>query len=59
MRFFSVPPLPAKICHLNRSLEYAEKTACCLLTIAQFGTYYLADHRALVPARRVSRRTGT
>ncbi|TKS64349.1 MAG: hypothetical protein EWM73_00561 [Nitrospira sp.] len=34
MRFFSVPPLPTQICHLNRSLEYGEKTACGLVTIA-------------------------
>jgi hypothetical protein len=32
---------------LKCSLQYAEKTACCLSTIAQCGTYYLADHRTL------------
>ena len=35
MRFFSVHPLPTKIYHLNRSLQYAEKTVCGLVTIAQ------------------------
>jgi hypothetical protein len=32
---------------LKGSLQYDEKIACCLLTIAQFGKYYVADHRAL------------
>lgn len=33
MRFFSAPPFPTKICHLNRSLQYDKKAAYCLLTI--------------------------
>jgi hypothetical protein len=44
---------------LKGSLQYDKQTACCLLTIAQFGKYDVADHRALVPARRVSQKTGT
>jgi hypothetical protein len=35
MHLFSVPPLPTKVCHLNPSLQYVEKTACGLITIAQ------------------------
>ena len=58
--FFS-PSLrsPTKICHLNRSLQYAEKTAWGLVTIAQFGKEYVADHRGLVPARGFSWKKGT
>lgn len=43
----------------SSSLEHAEQTACCLLTIAQCGKYYVADHRALVPVPRFSRQKGT
>ena len=39
---------------LNRSLQYAKQTAWGLVTIAQVGKEYVADHRALVPARRFS-----
>ena len=33
MRFFSVHPLPIKICHLNRSRQYVEKAVYCLITM--------------------------
>ena len=41
------------------SLQYDKKAAYCLLTIAQFRKYYVADHRMLVLARRFSRKKGT
>jgi hypothetical protein len=41
------------------SLQYDKKTAWCVLTIAQYGKYYVANHRALVPARRFSWKKGT
>ncbi len=49
-------------CHgvlLDCSLQYADQTAYCLITIAQCGAYDLADHRALVSARRFSPKMGT
>jgi phage gpG-like protein len=44
---------------LKGSLQYDEKIVCCVLTIAQFRKYYVADHRARIPARRFSGKMGT
>jgi hypothetical protein len=33
--FILRPSVPTKNCHLNRLVQYAEKTVCCLVTIAQ------------------------
>jgi hypothetical protein len=45
MRFFSVHPLPIKICHLNRSRLYAEKAVYCLITMRgdQLSTRHRSD----------------
>ena len=51
--------LAPKICGERTPAWYAEKIACCLITIPQCGAYDLADHKALVPARRFNRKTGT
>jgi hypothetical protein len=40
-RFF--PPLPTKICHMTRSLQYAEKKACRMSTIYQCGKIKLSS----------------
>ena len=49
MRFFSVHPLPIKICHLNRSRQYAEKAVYCLITMrGDQSAIVLASHPASV-----------
>ena len=35
MRFFSVHPLPIKICHLNRSRQYVEKAVYMIMSFSQ------------------------
>lgn len=57
MRFLCVPLRPAKICHLNRSLQYAEEKACWLSTIAQCGKNSAMDHSP-VPLSPLPRRHG-
>ena len=43
---------------MKGSVHYDKKIVCCVLTIAQYGKYYVADPKGLVPARRLRGKMG-